>query len=137
MRYPLDLDAVALPPLFADWFRASGWRLRPHQAAMLAAQRQTQPTLLIAPTGAGKTLSGFLPSLIDLNQSTTDWRGRLHSLYISPLKALAVDIARNLEKPIADMGLDITLETRTGDTSAHKRQRQKRNPPNFLLTTPE
>ena len=58
-------------------------------------------------------------------------------LYISPLKALAVDIARNLEHPIAEMGLDVTVETRTGDTSAHKRRRQKTSPPNLLLTTPE
>ena len=126
-----------LPDRFANWFATRGWSLRPHQAAMLLAQKSNQQALLIAPTGAGKTLSGFLPSLIDLHQSEEDWDGRLHTLYISPLKALAVDIARNLEQPIAEMWLDIKLETRTGDTSAHKRRRQKLNPPNLLLTTPE
>jgi ATP-dependent Lhr-like helicase len=63
--------------------------------------------------------------------------GGLHTLYISPLKALAVDIARNLETPVAEMGLPIRIETRTGDTPASKRQRQRRDPPHILLTTPE
>lgn len=97
--------------------------------------------LLIAPTGAGKTLAGFLPSLVDLAQRPkrrpgTAQRG-LHTLYISPLKALAVDIARNLEAPITEMELPVSIETRTGDTSAHKRQRQKIAPPDILMTTPE
>ena len=61
----------------------------------------------------------------------------LHTLYISPLKALAVDIARNLEIPVQEMGLPVRLETRTGDTPASKRQRQRRYPPDILLTTPE
>ncbi len=63
--------------------------------------------------------------------------GGLHTLYISPLKALAVDIARNLETPVREMNLPIRLETRTGDTPASKRQRQRRDPPDILLTTPE
>src|SRR5207344_1560597 len=61
----------------------------------------------------------------------------LHTLYISPLKALAVDIARNLEIPVQEMGLPIRIETRTGDTPASKRGRQRRYPPDILLTTPE
>ena len=101
--------------------------------------------LLVAPTGGGKTLAGFLPSLIDLAASKLaaaagpkDARKRgLHTLYISPLKALAVDVARNLEAPIAEMGLPVTVETRTGDTSAARRQRQRHSPPDILLTTPE
>nr|WP_319567170.1 ligase-associated DNA damage response DEXH box helicase [Cohaesibacter marisflavi] len=137
-----DKDSPLLPAVFDDWLKNKGWQLRPHQRAMLMAQVEGQPTLLIAPTGAGKTLSGFLPSLIELERDRREggderWHEQLHTLYISPLKALAVDIARNLETPIAEMGLDITVETRTGDTPAHKRQRQKQRPPNFLLTTPE
>ncbi len=98
--------------------------------------------LLIAPTGAGKTLAGFLPSLIALAGKRRRRPGEPapfgpHTLYISPLKALAVDIARNLEAPIAEMGLEMTIETRTGDTPSHKRQRQKHVPPDILLTTPE
>ena len=102
---------------------------------------QGRSALLIAPTGAGKTLSGFLASLIDLHARRRPRPGEagfgIHTLYISPLKALAVDIARNLENPIREMALPVTVETRTGDTPAHKRQRQKIAPPDILLTTPE
>ena len=84
--------------------------------------------LLIAPTGAGKTLAGFLPSLVDLAERGRRRPGEahrgVHTLYISQLKALAVDIERNLTKPVEGIGLPVTLETRTGDTPAHKRQRQ-------------
>ena len=99
-----------------------------------------QSVLLIAPTGGGKTLAGFLPSLVELahrpvrKESTPS---RLHTLYISPLKALAVDVARNLEMPVKEIGLDIKVETRTGDTPSNRRQRQRRFPPDILMTTPE
>ena len=97
---------------------------------------------MVAPTGAGKTLAGFLPSLISLSEraaskaSPKTTKG-LHTLYVSPLKALAVDIARNLDAPIAQMALPVRVETRTGDTPAHKRTRQISRPPDILLTTPE
>ncbi len=124
-----------LPPQFEDWFRCKGWTVRPHQLA-LAQSRES--LLLVAPTGGGKTLAGFLPSLIDLAATPKRARARkLHTLYISPLKALAVDVARNLETPIAEMGLAVTVETRTGDTPAARRARQPHNPPDILLTTPE
>ncbi|HSS14563.1 MAG TPA: DEAD/DEAH box helicase, partial [Rhizomicrobium sp.] len=79
-----------------------------------------------------------LPSLIELSERPKRARARkLHTLYISPLKALAVDVARNLENPIAEMNLPVTVETRTGDTPAARRQRQRHTPPDILLTTPE
>lgn len=111
-----------------------GWQPHAHQLAMLAADEAGRSTLLIAPTGGGKTLAGFLPTLVEL--ARTPMAG-LHTLYVSPLKALAIDIHRNLEQPVAEMALCITSETRTGDTPAAKRQRQRRRPPNILLTTPE
>ncbi len=101
---------------------------------MLAAAEAGQSALLIAPTGGGKTLAGFLPSLVELAENP---REGLHTLYVSPLKALAVDIHRNLTQPIAEMGLAIACETRTGDTPQSKRQRQRRRPPGILMTTPE
>jgi len=130
-----------LPARFADWFARRGWAPRPHQLALLEKAGAGRSTLLIAPTGAGKTLAGFLPSLVSLERRGrwvpgTRRRG-VHTLYISPLKALAVDIARNLETPVAEMGLAVAIETRTGDTPAGKRARQKLAPPNILLTTPE
>ncbi|MFY8114450.1 MAG: ligase-associated DNA damage response DEXH box helicase [Rhabdaerophilum sp.] len=124
-----------LPAIFAQWFARRGWSLRWHQAQLLARAAARRSTLLIAPTGAGKTLAGFLPTLVDLSGSARS--EGLHTLYISPLKALAVDIARNLEEPVAEMGLPVRIEARTGDTPAARRQRQMRQPPQILLTTPE
>ncbi len=127
-----------LPEPFSGWFQRRGWTPRAHQLALLAQAQARRSTLLIAPTGAGKTLAGFLPSLIRQTLSKSDLRGAgLRTLYISPLKALAVDVARNLLTPIAEMALPTTVETRTGDTPAGKRQRQRLRPPEILLTTPE
>ncbi|VAW02914.1 ATP-dependent, 3'-5' DNA helicase with strand annealing activity [hydrothermal vent metagenome] len=123
-----------LLPVFDRWFKSRGWRPRAHQLAVLEHAANGQTCLLIAPTGGGKTLAGFLPSLVDLATNKSDG---VHTLYISPLKALAVDIARNLETPITEMGLDISVETRTGDTPQSKKSRQRYNPPDILITTPE
>ncbi len=140
------MDAAAasslLPEPFARWFESRGWHPRAHQLQLLEMARQRHSVLLVAPTGAGKTLAGFLPSLVALaargkRKPGAAGRRGVHTLYISPLKALAVDIARNLEAPVAGIGLDIRIETRTGDTPSHKRQRQKHVPPDILLTTPE
>jgi ATP-dependent helicase Lhr and Lhr-like helicase len=127
-----------LPEPFLRWFAARGWSPRAHQLELLAKARAGRCVLLIAPTGGGKTLAGFLPSLVELSSPAEAERvASLHTLYISPLKALAVDIARNLERPVAEMGLPVRVETRTGDTPASRRQRQRRDPPHILLTTPE
>jgi len=174
------LDRISpLPETFARWFASRGWTPRAHQLELLAKAEAGRSILLIAPTGGGKTLAGFLPSLVELSGRLSPGarRGRhaegaagegasrqelvfaapspgslrslpsprapgagpggLHTLYISPLKALAVDIARNLEAPVAEMRLPVRIETRTGDTPSSKRQRQRRDPPDILLTTPE
>src|SRR5260221_1750569 len=172
---PPDETAELLPDRFRRWFAGRGWSPREHQLALLAKARDDCSALLIAPTGAGKTLAGFLPTLVELSAAspfarsaplppsaaragggeTTAYAAKssrpefistrrgvrrsrgLHTLYISPLKALAVDIARNLETPVSEMGLPIKVETRTGDTPVSRRQRQRRYPPDILLTTPE
>ncbi|MEQ9435195.1 ligase-associated DNA damage response DEXH box helicase [Hyphomonas sp.] len=129
-----------LPEPFAGWFAARGWQARPHQLALAEASLAGESALLIAPTGGGKTLAGFLGSLIELRDKalrSNTGIPALHTLYISPLKALAVDVQRNLMAPVGDMDLAIRIEARTGDTPAHVRQRQRRNPPDILLTTPE
>jgi ATP-dependent helicase Lhr and Lhr-like helicase len=130
-----------LPEAFLAWFGRRGWSPRAHQLDLLARAQGGASALLIAPTGAGKTLAGFLPSLVELATRPKRKAGEahrgVHTLYISPLKALAVDIERNLAKPVEEMALPVAIETRTGDTSGHKRQRQKLNPPDILLTTPE
>ena len=124
---------MALPSQFHDWFQSRGWQVHPHQAEM--AKRAHEPSLLlIAPTGGGKTLAGFLPSLAELADGQ---HTGLHTIYVSPLKALAADIKRNLSSPIAEMGLPIRVEDRTGDTSQTQKKRQRVDPPHILLTTPE
>ena len=125
---------AAIPPPLTDWFAAKGWTPRRHQLEMLAAARSGAHALLVAPTGAGKTLAGFLPTLVDLIEHPAEG---LHTLYVSPLKALAVDVQRNLITPIEEMGLDIRVETRTGDTPSDRKARQRIRPPQILLTTPE
>ena len=139
-----------LPAQFSKWFADNGWRPHSHQLALLEKAQGGRSVLLIAPTGGGKTLAGFLPSLVELaadlkavrdkpvSTGRNVQRGRgLHTLYLSPLKALAADIQRNLERPIAELELPIKIELRTGDTSVAVRARQRRRPPDILLTTPE
>ncbi len=122
-----------MPASLQSWFDSRGWAIHPHQKQML--DRAADPCLLlIAPTGGGKTLAGFLPTLVDLVDAPRDG---LHTLYVSPLKALAADIKRNLRTPIEEAGLPIRVEDRTGDTSAHIKKRQRADPPHILLTTPE
>ena len=128
------MTAVSLPQRFVEWFDRRGWKPHAHQLTLLKAARQGRSALLIAPTGGGKTLAGFLPSLVELAEAPPDG---LHTLYVSPLKALAVDIHRNLGMPIEELDLPIRLETRTGDTPHKKRERQRADPPHMLMTTPE
>ena len=129
-----------LPEPFEAWFAGRGWKARPHQLALAEQSLKGESALLIAPTGGGKTLAGFLGSLIELSErkrAANSDRPALHTLYISPLKALAADVQRNLMGPVEEMGLNIKIESRTGDTPSHVRQRQRRTPPDVLLTTPE
>jgi ATP-dependent Lhr-like helicase len=130
----MPFSSQPLPSVLADWFAAKGWAVRRHQLEMLAAARAGRSALLVAPTGAGKTLAGFLPTLAELVEAPGEG---LHTLYISPLKALAVDVQRNLLTPVAEMGLPIRVETRTGDTPSDRKARQRVRPPQILLTTPE
>ena len=135
VRVPTSIDMnQSLPEQLEQWFTARGWSPRRHQMEMLAAARAGDHALLVAPTGAGKTLAGFLPTLADLIEEPGEG---LHTLYVSPLKALAVDVRRNLLTPIEEMDLPIRVETRTGDTPSDRKARQRARPPQILLTTPE
>ncbi|MES2002407.1 MAG: ligase-associated DNA damage response DEXH box helicase [Pseudomonadota bacterium] len=125
---------MKLPLVVDQWFEAKGWKPRRHQLAMLEVAQSGRSALLVAATGAGKTLAGFLPTLCELADHPADG---LHTLYVSPLKALAVDVQRNLVGPAEEMGLPIRIETRTGDTPSDRKARQRVRPPHILLTTPE
>lgn len=134
------MGAPELPPELAKWFTARGWRLRRHQAEMLEVAALGRHALLVADTGAGKTLGGFLPTLADFCPSRLDGAlppEGLHTLYVSPLKALAHDVQRNLLTPVAELGLPLRIEVRSGDTPSDRKARQRARPPQVLLTTPE
>ncbi len=132
--------ASSIPPEIEAWFAGRGWQVRSHQTEMLAAADACQHALLVADTGAGKTLAGFLPTLAAFTPSRlagAPLPEGLHTLYVSPLKALAHDVQRNLMAPIAEIGLPIRVETRSGDTPSDRKARQRARPPHVLLTTPE
>ena len=142
------MNGAAIPPeISADipaeikaWFAGRDWRIRSHQQDMYAAAQAGRHTMLVADTGAGKTLAGFLPTLADFCPSKLGGGGPpdgLHTLYVSPLKALAHDVQRNLVTPVEEMGLPLRIETRSGDTPSDRKRRQRSKPPNILLTTPE
>lgn len=107
---------------------------------MLETARAGRHALLVADTGAGKTLAGFLPTLAEFTPSALGGKPPpegLHTLYISPLKALAHDVRRNLLAPVEELGLPVRIETRSGDTPSDRKKRQRARPPHILLTTPE
>ncbi len=126
-----------LPEPIAQWFAGRGWRVRRHQSEMLDVARSGRHALLVADTGAGKTLAGFLPTLADFCEPGAGMADTLHTIYVSPLKALAHDVQRNLVTPVEEMGLPIRIETRSGDTPSDRKRRQRERPPHILLTTPE
>ena len=128
---------TTLPAPIRDWFRGRGWRPRAHQLQVLDAVARSRHVLLQAPTGGGKTLAGFIAALVRLADAPADRPAELTTLYISPLKALAVDVQRNLRAPVEEAGLAVRIETRTGDTPQNRRRRQRARPPDILLTTPE
>lgn len=129
-----DDKTMRIPSFLTDWFKHKKWSMHDFQRKMFDFFVQKQSVLLVAPTGGGKTLASFLPSLVAIHLQQS--RG-LHTLYISPLKALTQDIHRNLLSPIQEMNLAVQVATRTGDTSSYQRQKQLKKPPNILLTTPE
>jgi len=129
-----------IPQEISAWFAGRNWRVRRHQAEMLQAADRGRHALLVADTGAGKTLAGFLPTLADFAPSRLGKAQPpegLHTLYVSPLKALAHDVQRNLLAPVEEIALPVRIETRSGDTPSDRKKRQRARPPHVLLTTPE
>lgn len=134
------MNSGTIPSEIGAWFATRNWRVRRHQCDMLAADDSRRHALLVADTGAGKTLAGFLPTLAAFTPSRLGGSpppDGLHTLYVSPLKALAHDVQRNLMAPVEAIGLPIRIETRSGDTPSERKARQRARPPHVLLTTPE
>ncbi|MBO0824629.1 MAG: DEAD/DEAH box helicase, partial [Actinobacteria bacterium] len=150
------MSSVKAPDGLADfseatraWFDSAFAGPTPAQAQAWEAIGRGEHTLVIAPTGSGKTLAAFLWAIDRLasEPTPTDPKRRCRVLYVSPLKALAVDIERNLRSPLAGVGHaahrlnlpapDITVAVRTGDTAADERRRLATRPPDIMITTPE
>src|SRR6202046_4918448 len=146
-------SVTGLVPGFSEatraWFGDAFAGPTPAQAEAWAAIGRGEDTLVIAPTGSGKTLAAFLWA-IDRLAATPPPSGkkrRCRVLYISPLKALAVDIERNLRSPLTGIGQaarrlglpepEIAVAVRTGDTAADERRKLAAHPPDILITTPE
>ena len=147
-----DLAAAALArfsPATRAWFEGAFAAPTPAQAGAWEAISAGRHALVVAPTGSGKTLSAFLWSLDRLAAEAppADPRARCRVAYVSPLKALAVDVERNLRAPLIGLrqasvrlGIpepDVVVGTRTGDTPADERRRFTTRPPDILITTPE
>lgn len=133
-------DPVArLPPPLAQWFRARFPAPTPAQALALPVLAERRHLLLASPTGSGKTLAAFLHVIGDLHEKAAAGalEDGIHCLYVSPLKALVNDVARNLQAPLAAVPGELRVAIRTGDTPAAERERIVRNPPHILVTTPE
>ncbi|MBA2303679.1 MAG: DEAD/DEAH box helicase [Acidobacteria bacterium] len=141
---PLEL----FHPAVAEWFRASFEAPTPPQNKGWPAIGQGESTLILAPTGSGKTLTAFLWCINRLMfEPPPDAKRRCRVIYISPLKALAVDVERNLRAPLAgianravargDAFYPPSISVRTGDTPAAERARFMREPADILITTPE
>src|SRR5215813_2217673 len=144
MTHPLS----TFQPAVRDWFRASFEAPTPAQVQGWPPIAARESTLLLAPTGSGKTLAAFLACIDRVMFSPVPPRGqRCRVVYVSPLKALAVDVERNLRAPIigianvaaarGDAFLLPTVAVRTGDTAATDRARFQREPADILITTPE
>ena len=118
------------------WLKKKGWSLYDHQIETLSLIKKGFDVILHAPTGGGKTIGGFMPSIDDFINNNYKSQ-EFHTLYISPLKALTTDVQRNLLNPINDLEINIKVETRTSDTSTYNKAKQIKKPPNFLMTTPE
>ncbi|GII99423.1 Lhr family ATP dependent helicase [Sediminihabitans luteus] len=144
---PAGLGGFAEPT--RAWFASAFEAPTPAQSGTWDAVRSGRHALVVAPTGSGKTLAAFLSAIDDLTSTPTpeDPLARCRVLYVSPLKALAADVDRNLRAPLAGirhaaqrLGAttpDVVVGTRTGDTPASERRQLGRRPPDVLITTPE
>ncbi|MCX6859264.1 MAG: DEAD/DEAH box helicase [Verrucomicrobia bacterium] len=131
-----------MPSVIQDWFRRRHGQPTPIQAAAWPVIAEGRHVLIVSPTGTGKTLAAFLGVLEALAQehATGQLRESLRCLYVSPLRALGYDLAKNLQTPLQEIYGDsapVRIGLRSGDTSTTERQRQFDHPPHLLLTTPE
>ena len=124
-------------PRTRDWFTSAFATATPVQEQAWPAIASGAHTLIAAPTGSGKTLAAFLWGLDALARDPRPDPAHTRIVYVSPLKALAYDVDRNLRAPLRGIGADVTVGIRTGDTPQKDRAAMRRRPPDILITTPE
>ncbi len=135
------MKADALYRLAESWFEAQQWKPFPFQKATWKAFLQGRNGLLNAPTGSGKTFALWFPIVLQYVKNNPDYKTRhipgLKAIWITPLRALSQEIKQSAERVCADLGTQMTVGIRTGDTSAKDRAKQKTQMPDLLITTPE
>jgi ATP-dependent helicase Lhr and Lhr-like helicase len=148
-RYSLDEMLSLMDPLLQEWFRGKYERLTPPQAYTVPLIHKGKNVLVSSPTGSGKTVTAFLSIINELYllQKKGELEDRIYCVYISPLKALANDINRNLNTPLKELtelaeklGIEppnIKVAVRSGDTTTSERAKMARKPPHIFITTPE
>jgi ATP-dependent Lhr-like helicase len=136
-------------PLIRDWFNSRFKEMTEPQALAIPLIHTQENALISSPTGSGKTLTAFLSIINELwgLQEKGELKDNIYAVYISPLKALANDIEKNLDRPLSELrelaaargqkGPEIRVGVRSGDTSAYERQKQAKRPPHLFITTPE
>ncbi|NBL63667.1 ligase-associated DNA damage response DEXH box helicase [Flavobacterium sp. NST-5] len=124
-----------------NWFHQQGWKPFPFQTQTWKAFLQGKNGLLNAPTGSGKTYALWLPIVLDYIKKNPDYLNKkksgLKAIWITPLRALSVEIKQSAERVVNDLNLGMTVGIRSGDTTAGERARQKDKMPDLLVTTPE
>ncbi len=147
--HTMDEVMALMEPLISKWFYEKFEDLTEPQARAIPVIHQRKNVLVSSPTGSGKTLTAFTSIINELTRyaSEGNLEEKIYCIYVSPLKALANDVNRNLNTPLAEMrkvaaenGLnipDIRVAVRSGDTSQSDRQKMVRHPPHILITTPE
>ncbi|MBA3238873.1 MAG: ligase-associated DNA damage response DEXH box helicase [Parachlamydiaceae bacterium] len=123
--------------LMDHWFSLHGKKPLPFQKMAWDSYFKGNSGLISVPTGAGKTYAAYLPALAKLNATYSKGTKGIRILYITPLRALAKNLEQALKEPIEDLNLPYRVEKRTGDTTATIKAKQKKSPPEILLTTPE
>lgn len=135
---PEPISAEAAWAKIDAWFAQQGWQATEFQRAAWQAYQQGKSGLIYVPTGSGKTYAAVFAAIAELLQNPPHPKDDgLHLLYITPLRALSRDVEKSISKPCADLGLNIRIETRTGDTKSSLRRKQQQRLPHILITTPE
>ena len=134
------MNSKALVQIGEDWFKQQKWKPFPFQLTAWQHYLDGQSGLINAPTGSGKTYSLLVPIFLEFiaaNEARDKEKNGLQAIWITPIRALTKEIKLSAERAIKDLGLNWQVGIRSGDTKTSEREKQKKNPPELLITTPE